>query len=60
MKETHNPFDAQHQRIAGKTHSSLRYFAKKYMHLSAVEIIEKMNEHYPLFIKFFKPEVRKI
>ncbi len=30
------------------------------MHLTAVEIIEKMNEHYPLFTQFFKPEVRKI
>lgn len=30
------------------------------MDLSAVEIIEKMNESYPLFTQFFKPEVRKI
>ncbi len=30
------------------------------MHKNATEIIEKMTEEYPLFTKFFKPEVRKI
>jgi hypothetical protein len=58
--ETHDPYDEIHQRIAGKTHTCLRYFAKKHMLKSATKIMELMHDELPLMMKFFKPEVRKI
>jgi deoxyribodipyrimidine photolyase-like uncharacterized protein len=56
----HMPYDEQHLAIKGKTHSSVRYFAKKFMLMPAPEIIVKMTDEYPLLMKYFKPEVRKI
>ena len=44
----HKPFEEDHLRILGKTHASVRYFAKKHLLLPAVEIIEKMKTTYPL------------
>ena len=37
--KSHNPFDDEHIRISGKTHASVRYFAKKHLMLSAHAII---------------------
>lgn len=56
----HSPFDEQHIRISGKTHASVRYFAKKHLMLSAGAIIERLKRVYPNIAKFFIPEVRKV
>jgi hypothetical protein len=57
---SHKPFDEEHKRISGKTHASVRYFAKRYKELTAYEIIEKLKVSYPLLTRYFMPEVRKI
>jgi len=56
----HTPFDEHHKRISGKTHTSVRYFIKKYMTLSALQIIDRLKKAYPLVSKYFMPELRKV
>ena len=56
----HTPFDEIHILMAGKTHSGVRYFAKKHLMLPASLIIERLKTIYPMLAKFFVPEVRKV
>lgn len=56
----HKPFDEEHIRVSGKTHASVRYFAKKHLLLTAPEIIDKMKNIYPNLARYYIPEVRKI
>ena len=56
----HTPFDNDHKRISGKTHTTVRYFIKKYMNLSALQIIDRLKKAYPLVSKYFMPELRKV
>ena len=57
---SHKPFDEQHIRISGKTHASVRYFAKKHLMLTAPAIIQRLKRVYPMMAKYFIPEVRKV
>jgi hypothetical protein len=41
--KVHTPFDEEHIRVSGKTHASVRYFAKKHLMLSPNAIIEKLK-----------------
>ena len=47
-------------KISGKTHTSVRYFAKKHATKNPQVIIDKLKETYPLLYKYFPPELRKI
>ena len=57
---SHKPFDDCHIRISGKTHASVRYFAKKHLMLQAGEIIKRLKRVYPMMAKLYIPEVRKV
>ena len=59
-EESHKPFDEKHIRIAGKTHASVRYFAKKNLMLSAHAIIKRLKRVYPMIARLFIPEVFKV
>jgi len=39
----HFPFDEEHKRVSGKTHASVRYFAKKHLMLGPNAIIEQLK-----------------
>ena len=56
----HRPFDEAHIRISGKTHASVRYFAKKHLMLSATAIIMRLKRVYPMIARYYIPEVRKV
>jgi len=56
----HYPFDEEHRRIKGKTHASVRYFAKKHLMLSPMQIVDLLKVQYPLLAKNFMPDLRKI
>ena len=57
---SHKPFDDNHIRISGKTHASVRYFAKKHLILAAPEIINRLKRVYPMVARLYIPEVRKV
>ena len=57
---SHKPYDEAHIRISGKTHASVRYFAKKHLMLQAPAIIQRLKRVYPMVAKFYIPEVRKV
>jgi hypothetical protein len=56
----HYPFDEDHRRIKGKTHASVRYFAKKHLMLAPMAIVDQLKIQYPLLAKNFMPDLRKI
>lgn len=56
----HLPYDEKHRQISGKTHASIRYYTKAHMDLEPQVILEKLKQDYPLLMKVFLPELRKI
>lgn len=58
----HYPFSSDHMKIKGVTHSNVRYFAKKHWKLvdDPLLILGFMKFCYPLLIKYFNPDLRKL
>lgn len=58
----HHPYDSEHQKIKGVTHSNIRYFAKKHWKLTddPLVILGLLRHCYPLLQKHFNPDLRKI
>jgi len=56
----HNPFDTVHLKVGGKTHCSVRYFAKKHSDLDPADIVKRLEIEFPKLYQYFAPDPRKI